>query len=150
MATTKRKPRAGRFMGCHASRPPFLPILGINYLMTRVARDDLRKMIQTKAAPGIQEAGKNPLFWKEIPEFSDLRSSAVPTARLKISSHRRPSLVLRLEPVQQLLEGFFSCPTGHRHGLKIDRRLLYWVSFSGTINLPPPRVRRRCPALHGD
>jgi hypothetical protein len=46
------------------------------------------------------------------------------------------------------LEGFFSCDAGHRHGLKIDRRLLYRTCSSGAINLPPPRFRRRCPALY--
>jgi hypothetical protein len=43
--------------GCHASRAPFLPILGRNYLITGVARGDLRKMIQTRAAP---RASKRP------------------------------------------------------------------------------------------
>jgi hypothetical protein len=38
-------------MGCHASHPPFLPILGRNYLITGVSRNDLRKMTQTRAAP---------------------------------------------------------------------------------------------------
>ena len=112
-----------------------------------------REARQDGQTPRIQEArtrfsGKN--FQKFGCSLPDLRISDVPAAFAQDQSHRRPSLVLRLEPVQQLLEGFFSCPTGHRHGLKIDRRLLYRVSFSGTINLPPPRVRRRCPALHGD
>jgi hypothetical protein len=39
-------------------------------------------------------------------------------------SRRRPSQVLRMELVQQLLEGLFSCPTGRRHSVKIDRCLL--------------------------
>jgi hypothetical protein len=98
--------------------------------------DDLRKMIQTRAAPRKRPeprfSGKK--FQKFRCSLPGLRISDLPAA---FGSHRRPSLVLRLEPVQQLLEGFFSCPTGHRHGLKIDRRLLYWVSLSGAINLPP-------------
>jgi hypothetical protein len=72
------------------------------------------------------------------------------SARMRDQSRRRPSQGLGVELVQQLLEGFFSCPAGRRHSVKIDRRLLYRASSSGTINLPPPRVRRRCPALHGD
>jgi hypothetical protein len=58
-------------------------------------------------------------------------------------SRRRPSQVFSMELVQQLLEGFLSCPAGHRHGLKIDRRLLYRALSSGTINLPLPRFRER-------
>jgi hypothetical protein len=70
------------------------------------------------------------------------------SARMRDQSRRRPSQVFSMELVQQLLEGFLSRLTGHRHGLKISRRLLYRASSPGTINLPPPRVRRRCPALH--
>jgi hypothetical protein len=36
--------------------------------MTRVARDDLRKMIQTRAASR-HPRGKNPLFWKKLSEI---------------------------------------------------------------------------------
>jgi hypothetical protein len=41
-------------------------------------------------------------------------------------SHQGPSqALLGVEPVQQLFEGFLTCPAGHRHGLKIDRRVHY-------------------------
>jgi hypothetical protein len=63
-------------------------------------------------------------------------------------SPRRPSQVFSMELVQQLLEGFLSCPAGHRHGLKIDRRLLYRALSSGAINLPLPRFRGRCSVLY--
>jgi hypothetical protein len=56
--------------------------------------------------------------------------------------------VLRLELVQKLPEGHFSCPTGRHHRGKKDWRLLNRVRSSGAINLPPPRVRRRCSELH--
>jgi hypothetical protein len=38
-------------------------------------------------------------------------------------SHQGPSQALGVEFFQQFFEGFLSCPDGHRHGLKIDRRL---------------------------
>jgi hypothetical protein len=95
-------------------------------------------------------SGKRPWCMAVVDNDPDGIFRSYTHSTVQDQSHRRPSLVLRLEPVQQLLEGFFSCPTGHRHGLKIDRRLLYRVSFSGTVNLPPPRVRRRRPALHGN
>ena len=65
-------------------------------------------------------------------------------------SHQGPSQGLGVELVQQLLEGIFSCPAGHRHGLKIDRRLRYRACSPGAINLPPPRLRRGRPVLHDD
>jgi hypothetical protein len=52
---------AGWANGGQASRPPFLPILGRNYLITGVARGDLRKIIQTRADPA-HLRGQNPLF----------------------------------------------------------------------------------------
>jgi radical SAM superfamily enzyme YgiQ (UPF0313 family) len=67
---------------------------------------------------------------------------------LRGPSHQRQWQVFGAELIQQLLEGFFSCDAGHRHGLKIDRRLLYRACSSGAINLPPPRFRRRCPVLY--
>jgi hypothetical protein len=65
-------------------------------------------------------------------------------------SHQGPSQALGVELVQQLLEGFLSCPAGHRHGLKIDRRLRYRACSPSAINLPPPRLRRGRPVLHDD
>jgi hypothetical protein len=78
--------------------------------------------------------------------------SGCSTARrgFKTSLRCRDSHLFSMELVQQLLEGLFSCPIGCRHGVKIDRRLLYRAPPSGTINLPPPRLRRGRPVLHDD
>src|SRR5258705_6737480 len=80
-------------------------------------------------------------------------AATVPCARKRViqrwlRSRRRELQVLRLKLVQKLLEGHFSCPTGPRHRGKKDRCLLNRVRSSSTINLPPPRVRRRCSELH--
>jgi hypothetical protein len=50
------QPWAGRFIGRHVPRPPFLPILGRNYLITGVARNDGRDD-STKGRP---HASKRP------------------------------------------------------------------------------------------
>jgi hypothetical protein len=65
-------------------------------------------------------------------------------------SRRGPLHALGIELLQELLEAFLSSPAGHRHGLKIDRRVRYRAWSSGAINLPPPWFRRRCPVLHDD
>jgi hypothetical protein len=78
------------------------------------------------------------------------RAGKSPRYDLVARSRQGPSQVLGVELVQQLLEGFPSCPTGHRHGLKIDRRLLYRACSPGAINLPSPRLRRGGPVLHDD
>jgi hypothetical protein len=96
VATTKprvRRPRAGRSIGCHASRPPFLPILGRNYLITGGVRADLRKMIQTRAAP---RKRPEPAFLEKTSRNS---GAACPIwqfqTSLPLSAHRMPLSLFR-------------------------------------------------------
>jgi hypothetical protein len=122
------------------SRPPLI------FTGTVVARKALPEVPHRFAASGLDPRRHLGV----LAAMSSTPHPAFTRSTIQDQSRHWPSQVFGMELVQQLLEGFLSCPAGHRHGLKIDRRLLYRALSSGTINLPPPRVRRRCPALHDD
>src|SRR5262249_49485346 len=50
----------------------------------------------------------------------------------------------------QLVEGLLTRPPRRRRSVEIDRWQLDRIDISGSVNLPPPRLWRRCPVLHHD
>jgi hypothetical protein len=129
-----------------------LPIRGVDQPFWHQQQDRKDQNIDHRDrdhAPG-EAAESLPLKSHSHPSYASATNSASTAQRRTVQdqSRRWPSQVLRLELVQQLLEGLSSRPAGRHHGVKTDRRLFYRALSSGTINLPLPRFRGRCPVLY--
>lgn len=94
---------------------------------------------------------------KNGPDGPNGRVRRFPYGEIGIVSHallygygrrRAPAPLRDAELAEELLEGFFSGPVGHRHRVEIDRRNLDRLLGSGAIDLPPPRSWRPRAVLH--